>query len=124
MFNSQQRLLHRITQRRNFSFDAFISMLRKIVDEDILIFPDDDFSVLVKNRKVILTNTKTTVMPESRFKREYRKITRKLQNSDHRFVITKNDKREYVLIGIDEYEEINGNADSTKRESEARYFKK
>lgn len=124
MFNSQQRLMHRIKQRRDFSMDAFISILRKIVEEDILIFPDDDFAVLVKNRKVILTNTKATLMPEPRFKREYRKIMRKLQSSDHRFVITLNGKRENVLISKGEYEQLNRNAESTKREPEARYYKK
>lgn len=124
MFSPHQRLLHRITQRRDFSYDAFISMLRKVVEEDILIFPDDDFAVLVKNQKIILTNTKTTEIPESRFKREYRKIMRKLQTSDQRFVITINGKRENVLISKGEYEQLNRNAESTKREPEARYYKK
>lgn len=87
-------------------------MIRKIVDEDVLIFPDDDFSVSVKNRKVILKNTKTKELPVSRFKREYRKIVRKLQNSDHRYVITINGKREFVLMSNDEYEQLNSEVGS------------
>jgi PHD/YefM family antitoxin component YafN of YafNO toxin-antitoxin module len=100
----QRRLSHKLKQRNDFNPYQYNIRVAKLVQEQVLIFRDDDYSVSIKNNKLILSNTKTIEIAASRFKRESRKILRQLENSDHRFVVTNKGKREFVCISISEYE--------------------
>ncbi len=102
----QFRLSHKIEQRKEFTLEKFIAYFSDLVKEKVLIFPDDDYSVSIKNNKLIISNTKTIEIGMSRFRREIRKILRQLQNSDQRFLITNKGKREFVCISISEYENL------------------
>jgi prevent-host-death family protein len=103
----QRRLSHKLKERRNdFNPYQYIMRVAKLVQEQVLIFRDDDYSVSIKNNKLIINNTKTIEIAASRFKRESRKILRQLENSDHRFVVTNKGKREFVCISISEYESL------------------
>ena len=102
----QRRLGHKIKERNDFNPYQFIMNVAELVKEKILIFRDDDYSVTIKNNKLIISNTKTIEIAASRFRREIRKILRQLKNSDHRFLITNKGKREFVCISINEYENL------------------
>tara|TARA_R110001592_G_scaffold249128_1_gene511573 strand:+ start:96 stop:473 length:378 start_codon:yes stop_codon:yes gene_type:complete len=102
----QRRLGHKIKERNDFDPYQFIMNVAELVKEKILIFRDDDYSVSIKNNKLIISNTKTIEIAVSRFRREIRKILRQLENSDHRFVVTNKGKREFVCISISEYESL------------------
>jgi PHD/YefM family antitoxin component YafN of YafNO toxin-antitoxin module len=102
----RRRLSHKIEQRKEFSIEKFMAYLSDLVEEKVLVFPDDDFSVSIRNRKLTLNNTKTIEIAASRFRRESRKILRQLENSDQRFLITNKGKREFVCISINEYESL------------------
>ena len=102
----QRRLGHKLKQRNDFNPYQFIMHVAELVKEQVLIFRDDDYSVSIKNNKLILSNTKTIEIAASRFRREIRKILRQVENSDHRFLITTKGKREFVCISINEYENL------------------
>ena len=102
----QRRLSHKLKQRNDFNPYQFIMNVAELIKEKILIFRDDDYSVSIKNNKLIINNTKTIEISVSQFKRESRKILRQLENSDHRFVVTNKGKREFVCISISEYESL------------------
>ena len=102
----QRRLGHKIKERNDFNPYQFIMNVAELVKEKILIFRDDDYSVTIKNNKLIISNTKTIEIAASQFRREIRKILRQLKNSDHRFLITNKGKREFVCISINEYENL------------------
>jgi PHD/YefM family antitoxin component YafN of YafNO toxin-antitoxin module len=102
----QRRLGHKIKEKNNFNPYQYIMRVAKLVKEEVLIFRDDDYSVSIKNNKLIINNTKTIEIAESRFKRESRKILRQLENSNLRFLITNKGKREFVCISISEYESL------------------
>ena len=102
----QRRLSHKLKQRNDFNPYQFIMNVAELIKEKILIFRDDDYSVSIKNNKLIINNTKTIEIAASRFRRESRKILRQLENSDHRFVVTNKGKREFVCISISEYESL------------------
>lgn len=102
----QRRLSHKLKERNNFNPYQFIMNVAKLVKEEVLIFRDDDYSVSIKNNKLIINNTKTIEIAASRFKREIRQILRQLENTDHRFVVTNKGKREFVCISISEYESL------------------
>lgn len=102
----QRRLSHKLKQRNDFNAYKYIMRVAKLVQEEVLIFRDDDYSVSIKNNKLIINNTKTIEIAASRFKRESRKILRQLENSDHRCVVTNKGKREFVCISISEYESL------------------
>mgnify|MGYP003672361213 FL=1 len=104
--NYQRRLSHKLKERNDFNPYQFIMNVAKLVQEEVLIFRDDDYSVSIKNNKLIINNTKTIEIAASRFRRESRKILRQLENSDHRFVVTNKGKREFVCISISEYESL------------------
>lgn len=99
----RRRLSHKLEQRKEFSIEKFMAYLSDLVEEKVLVFPDDDFSVSMRNRKLTLSNTKTIEIGMSRFRREIRKILRQVQNSDQRFLIATKGKREFVCISINEY---------------------
>ena len=102
----QRRLSHKLKERNDFNPYQYIIRVAKLVQEQVLIFRDDDYSVSIKNNKLIINNTKTIEISVSQFKRESRKILRQLENSDHRFVVTNKGKREFVCISIIEYESL------------------
>ena len=102
----QRRLSHKLKERNDFNPYQYIIRVAKLVQEQVLIFRDDDYSVSIKNNKLIINNTKTIEIAASRFKREIRKILRQLENTDHRFVVTNKGKREFVCISIIEYESL------------------
>jgi prevent-host-death family protein len=102
----RRSLSHKIEQRKEFPLEKFIAYFSDLVKEKVLIFRDDDYSVSIKNNKLIISNTKTIEIGMSRFRREIRKILRQVQNSDQRFLITTKGKREFVCISINEYESI------------------
>ena len=102
----QRRLSHKLKQRNDFNAYKYIMRVAKLVQEEVLIFRDDDYSVSIKNNKLIINNTKTIEIAESRFKRESRKILRQLENSNLRFLITNKGKREFVCISITDYENL------------------
>jgi prevent-host-death family protein len=102
----RRRLSHKIEQRKEFPLEKFIAYFSDLVKEKVLIFRDDDYSVSIKNNKLIISNTKTIEIAATRFRREIRKIMRQVQNSDHRFLITTKGKREFVCISISEYESL------------------
>lgn len=102
----QRRLGHKLKQRNDFNPYQFIMHVAELVKEKVLIFRDDDYSVSIKNNKLIINNTKTIEITESRFSRESRKILRQLENSDQRFLITNKGKRKFVCISISEYESL------------------
>ena len=102
----QRRLSHKLKQRNDFNPYQYIMDVAELVKEKVLIFRDDDYSVSIKNNKLIISNTKTIEIAASRFRRETRKILRQLENSDHRFVVTNKGKREFVCISISEYESL------------------
>ena len=102
----RRRLGHKLKQRNDFNPYQFIMHVAELVKEQVLIFRDDDYSVSIKNNKLILSNTKTIEIAASRFRREIRKILRQVENSDHRFLITTKGKREFVCISISEYENL------------------
>lgn len=102
----QRRLSHKLKERNDFNPYQFIMHVAELVKEKILIFRDDDYSVSIKNNKLIINNTKTIEITESRFRRESKKILRQLENSDQRFLITNKGKREFVCISISEYESL------------------
>lgn len=66
----QRRLSHKLKERNDFNPYQYIMRVAKLVQEQVLIFRDDDYSVLIKNNKLIIKNTKTIEIAASRFKRE------------------------------------------------------
>jgi len=102
----QRRLSHKLKERNDFNPYQYIMRVAKLVQEQVLIFRDDDYSVSIKNNKLIINNIKTIEISASRFGRESRKILRQVENSDQRFVITTKGKREFVCISISEYESL------------------
>ena len=102
----QCRLSQKLKERNDFNPYQFIMHVAELVKEKILIFRDDDYSVSIKNNKLIINNTKTIEIAASRFRRESRKILRQLENSDQRFLITNKGKRKFVCISISEYESL------------------
>ena len=102
----QRRLGHKIKERNDFNPYQFIMNVAELVKDKILIFRDDDYSVSIKNNKLIISNTKTIEIAASRFRRESRKILRQVENSDKRFLITNKGKRKFVCISISEYESL------------------
>ena len=102
----QRRLGHKIKEKNNFNPYQYIMRVAKLIQEQVLIFRDDDYSVSIKNNKLIINNTKTIEISASRFRRESRKILRQVESSDQRFVITTKGKREFMCISINEYENL------------------
>lgn len=104
--NYQRRLSHKLKERNDFNPYQFIMNVAELVKDKILIFRDDDYSISIKNNKLIINNTKTIEIAATRFRRESRKILRQIENSGNRFLITRKGKREFVCISISEYESL------------------